>query len=170
MPKQKNESVCRYRINLAMLQKIVLINQLMAGESFELTDPSIKKGESLTGCYKVDSDQSDTRNYTIVDLQSGEEILIKPNRLVKYFHRNPEKKLAKLSSCEEGATVMINGNHKNYINDVEADELPKQRLPAGRYLIKKFKSGGKQVKLISQNGTIYLLGSKILDYAADSSH
>ena len=149
-----------------MLQKIMLTNELMAGESFELTKFFIKKGESLNGCYKVDSDPSDGRYYTVIDLQSGEEILIESDpfkRLVNDLHQQKSTGLI----CQ-GATVMINGNHKNYINKVETDELPKQRLPAGRYLIKDF--SGKQVRLISQNGTIYLLGSKILDYAADSSH
>ncbi len=166
MPKQKNESVCRYRISLAMLQKIMLTNELMAGESFELTKFFIKKGESLNGCYKVDSDPSDGRYYTVIDLQSGEKILIESDpfkRLVNYLHQQKSTGLI----CQ-GATVMINGNHKNYINAVEADELPKQHLPAGRYLIQEF--SGERIDLISQNGTRYNVNSKILDYAADSSH
>ena len=160
IPKRDDESVSRYRIKPAMLKQIIVTNQMMVGKSLELIDFSVKKGEILNGRYKVDPERSDHRYFTIVNTEGGEEKFIKSNRLVNHFIKQESTNLI----CEN-VTVAINRNHRNYIDKVTTDDIPKQNLSEGHYQIKGFQAGGAMVFLTSQNGTVYRINSKILEYA-----
>ena len=159
IPKQDDESVSRYRINPAMLKQVIMTNQLMTGKSLDLVDFSVKKGELLNGRYKVDPKRSDDRYFTIINTEGGEEEFIKSNRLVSHLIKQESTNLI----CEN-ATVAINRNHRNYIDKVTTDEIPKQNISEGYYQIKGFQNGGAIVNLISQNGTVYRLNSEILQH------
>ncbi len=159
IPKRDDESVNRYRIKPAMLKQIIMTNQLMTGKSLELVDFRVKKGDILNGHYKVDPERSDHRYFTIVNTEGGEEEFIKSNRLVNHLiKQEPTNQIL------ENATVAINRNHMDYIDKVTADDIPKQNLPEGHYQIKGF-GGGMRVELVAQNGTVYRINSKILEYA-----
>ena len=160
IPKQDDESVSRYRINPAMLKQVIMTNQLMTRKSLDLVDFSVKKGELLNGRYKVDPKRSDDRYFTIVNTEGGEEEFIKSNRLVSHLIKQESTNL-----IGENVTVAISRNHRNYIDKVTTDNIPKQNLSAGHYLIKGFGGGGKRVELVAQNGTVYQMNSKFLQHA-----
>ena len=159
IPKQDDESVSRYRINPAMLNQVIMTNQLMTRKSLVLVDFSVKKGDLLNGRYKVDPKRSDDRYFTIINTEGGEEEFIKSNRLVSHLIKQESTKL-----ISENATVVINKGHRIYLNKVKTDEIPKQNLSEGYYQIKGFQNGGAIVNLISQNGTVYRLNSDILQH------
>ena len=155
-------SMGRYRIKPAMLKQVIMTNQLMTRKSLELVDFLLKKGDILNGHYKIDLERSDHRYFTIVNTESGEEEFIKSSRLVSHLIKQESTNLI----CEN-STVTISRNHMGYIDKVTADNIPKQNLPEGQYQIKGFGShGGKEVKLVAQNGTVYQMNSKILQHAA----
>ncbi len=156
--KNGDGSTGRYRISSVNLEKIRICNELMTEKSLELVDFRVKKGDILNGRYKVDPERSDHRYFTIVNTEGGEEEFIKSNRLVNHLIKQEST-----NQILENATVAINRNHMDYIDKVTADDIPKQNLPEGQYQIKKF--SGDIVHLISQNGTIYRLNSKILQHA-----
>ena len=157
IPKQDDESVSRYRINPAMLKQVIMTNQLMTRKSLDLVDFSVRKGDLLNGRYKVDPKRSDERYFTIVNTEGGEEEFIKSNRLISHLIKQESTNL-----IGENATVAISRNHRNYIDMVKTDDLPKQNLSEGHYQIKGF--SGKRVELVAQNGTVYRLNSEILQH------
>ena len=157
IPKQEDDSVCRYQIKSNKINKIIMTNKLMAGEPFQPNGFSVKKGnEALSGRYKVDRERSDYRYFTVVNIQGGEDEFIASNRLVSHLVKKPKNVI------QEGDTVVINKDHINYITAVKTNDMPDQQLSDGCYLIKGF-SGG-QVYLTSQNGTVYRIDSKVLEY------
>ena len=159
IPKQEDDSVCRYQIKSNKMNKIIMTNKLMAGESFQLNEFFVKKGnEALDGRYKVDQERSDYRYFTVVNIQGGEDEFIASKRLVSHLVKKSK------GVIQEDDTVVINKDHINYITAVTTDNMPNQQLSDGCYLIKGFKSSGKRVKLTSQNGTVYRINSKVLEY------
>ncbi len=165
-PKQPQEqskdtnSTGRYRIPFADLEKIKVCNELKREKPFDLDGFSVDKDKTLTGTYRVDNGQPSLRNFIIIDTKTSEEKLVNFASLVKYL---AEKNW--LNDLEVKDIVTINKNHISYINKVKADNLPNQNLPDGRYQIKRFESGGNEVCLVSQNGTVYRMNSKVLEYA-----
>ena len=149
--KQEDDSVCRYQIKPDKMNKIIMTNKLMAGESFQLN-------EALDDRYKVDRERSDYRDFIVVNIQGGEDKFIDSNRLVSYLVKKSKNVI------QEGDTVAINKDHINYITAVTTDNMPGQQLSDGCYLIKGFKSNGKEMELTSQNGTVYRINSKVLEY------
>ena len=151
-------STGRYRISSVNLEKIRICNELMNGKSFDLAKFSVNK-EMLTGNYKVDSNDLNFKDVIITNTKTGDEKRVRFAALVKYFAEQDW-----LGRFIEKDIVKVDASHRIYlIKNVKTDNIPKQNLPEGQYQIKKF--SGDIVHLISQNGTIYRLNSKILQHA-----
>ena len=155
-----NDSTDCYRISFAALKKINVCNELIRGKSFELKEFYVSKDKILTGNYKVNSSNSDLKSFMIIDTQTGAEELVNFSVLVNYLDKN---KWVNTPNAKD--IVAIKKTHANYIRKATWDNLPKQKLPEGNYLIKGFEGGGKRVHLVTQNGTVYQVNSKILAYA-----
>ena len=154
-------SMGRYRILSVNLEKIRICNELMNGKSFDLAKFSVNKEETLTGNYKVDSNDLNLKDVIITNTQTGDEKLVKFAALVKHFAEQDW-----LGRFVEKDIVKVDASHRIYLSKVKTDDIPKQNLPEGHYQIKGFGShGGKTVKLVAQNGTVYQMNSKILQHA-----
>jgi len=147
----------RYRIDRAKLEKVRICNELMLGKSFDLDEFIVHKELSLTGNYRVDNSTCDSANCVIVNTDTGEEITeVNFFKLVQHLD-----KIRRGDALEENNTVTIGNIHATYIKGVKADDLPRQNLPEGHYLIKGF--SGKKVQLVAQDGTVYRIQSNQLD-------
>ena len=150
-----------YRIALSKLKSIKVCNNLISSKIFELADFSESKDNVLTGSYRVDNNNSDLPNNCIItDVQTGEQESIGFFRLVKYLDEKTWDHDLKVKDV-----IGINDIHRRYIEKAEMDDLSGQNLPEGRYQIKGFETGGKKVNLVTQNGTIYRINSKVLALA-----
>ena len=152
-------STDRHRIPRLDLKKIRVCNELMHGKSFDLNKFFVNKDKNLTGNYKVDNNNSDFSNFTITNTRTDEKEDVGVDRLVTDIVENNW-----LNDLKEKDIVTINKNHRTYISNVKTDDMPKQSLPEGYYLIQGFGSGGEKVCLVSQNGTVYQINSKVLKY------
>lgn len=144
----------RYRITLTELKKIKICNELLHGKSFDLNEFSVSKGQNLTGSYRVDDGRSDSANCAIVDTDTGEIVEVGLLKLVQHLNKADWG-----GALQERDTVEIRKVHATYIKGVKADDLPRQKLPGGHYLIKGFGENGNRTELVSQNGTVYRMRS-----------
>ena len=150
----------RYRIVLSRLKRIKVCNNLISSKIFELAEFSESKDNVLTGSYRVDNNNSDLpKTCTITNVQTGEQESIRFFRLVKYLDEE-----SWIDDPKEKDVVEINNIHASYIGDVKTDDLSGQNLPEGHYQIKGFQNGGKIVRLVAQNGTIYRMDSIYMEH------
>lgn len=150
----------RYRISPADLKKISIVNQLMRGNPFDLDEFSVSKDKKLSGRYKVDGENSNLRDFFIIHTQTEEKEKIGFTALVNHLAKEDWS-----AALEKGDDVTIKKNHGRYIDKVTKDDIPKQKLPGGKYLIEGFANGAEIINLSSQNGTVYRVDSKVLEYA-----
>ena len=155
-----SDSTGRYRITLDNLKKIRVCNELMRGKQFNLDEFFVNKDKMLSGNYRVDDNKSDLQNFVITEIQTRKEESVGFAKLVKHLS---EKNWG--DEPGEKDIITIDKTHNIYISKVMTDILPRQKLPEGYYQIKGFKSNGKEVNLVSQNGTAYWISSKVLEYS-----
>ena len=155
-----SDSTSRYRIKLNNLKKIGVCNELMRGKSFNLDESFANNDKVLSGNYRVDDNKSDLQNFVITEIQTRKEESVGFAKLVNHLS---EKNWG--DSPNKKDIITIDKTHNIYISEVKTDGLPGQKLPDGWYQIKKFQSNGKEVNLVSQNGTAYWISSKVLEYS-----
>ena len=155
-----NDPIGDYRIDRSDLEKIRVHTELMRKKSFELDEFSVNKDKSLTGNYKVDSSTSDSQSFIIIDTKTSKEEEVYVAKLVKHLATNNW-----IDALNVKDIVEINKNHRTYINQVQTNDLPGQKLPGGEYRIKGFASGGNKMYLLDQRGTVYRMASKILAHS-----
>ncbi|MDD9851504.1 MAG: hypothetical protein OXU94_07025 [Gammaproteobacteria bacterium] len=148
----------RYRITRTKLAKIEICNELMLGNSFDLDEFPVSKEQNLTGNYRVDNSTRDLANCAIVNTGTGEMTEVEFFKLVQHLD-----KIRRGDALEENNTVTIGNIHATYIKGVKADDLPRQNIPDGHYLIKGFRNNGNSTELVSQDGTVYRMQSNQLD-------
>jgi len=148
----------RYRIARTKLAKIAVCNELMRGDSFDLNEFSVSREQNLTGNYRVDNSARDLANCVIVNTDTGEMTEAHLFKLVQHLDKARED-----DALEKGDVIAIGSAHATYIREAKADDLPRQKLPSGHYLIKGFRNNGYSTELVAQDGTVYRLQSNQLD-------
>lgn len=156
----QDDELKKYRISPDDLKKIKVCSELISGKTFSLDSFSVDKETNLTGNYKINADKFVHKNMHITNTDTGEMAEVGFDKLIRHLKDNNW-----LSEIKQKDIVEIDWKHLGYIKNIKADDLPAQDLPDGRYLIKGFAGGGKKVELISQNGTVYRMNSKILGQA-----
>ena len=105
-------------------------------------------------------ENSNLRDFFIIHTQTEEKEKIGFTALVNHLAKEHWS-----AALEEGDDVKIKKNHQEYIDKVTTDNIPKQKLPGGKYLIEGFESGAEKINLSSQNGKVYRVNSKVLGHA-----
>lgn len=165
-PADDNSAGGCYRIKKVELKKIKICNELLQGKPFDLNEFSVSKEQNLTGSYRVDNSRSHSAACAIADTDTGEVATVKFFKLVQHLNKADWG-----GALQERDTVEIGNIHSQpYIKEVKADDLPRQKLPEGHYLIKAFLGNARTVELTAQNGTVYRMqGNRLACFTIDRS-
>ena len=162
-------------IRLSDLIKLMLIEKHLVDQApFELNNYLINEDEQLTGSFKVGKISWDKNSATIIDSNNNSIEGIDLKCLIIELYKNQTKEAQE--ELLKKNNITIENRYlpwdKNYLPKDKAtkdktteDNLSKQKIEAGRYLLKGFDNNATRITITSQNGTKYRVDSKILKYA-----